>query len=63
MTRPKKRRIRWSAILAAAVTVVGVLSDPHVLALLPAQLSVPITIAGAVIQAATKPAVRREEER
>lgn len=58
-----KGRIRWSAVLSAAVTVVGVLSDPHVLALLPAKAAAVVTVAGVVLQAITKPVHRTAEER
>lgn len=59
----RKRWFRWSALLSGAVTVCGILADPHVLALLPAQASTAVAIAGVVLQAITKPVARRPEER
>ena len=59
----KKGKFRWGSLLAGAVTLIGILADPHILALLPAQASVAIAVAGVVIQAVTKPVARKEEER
>lgn len=59
----KKPKFRWSAILSAGVTLLGVLADPHVLDLLPAQATTAIAIGGVVLQALTKPVARKDEER
>lgn len=51
------RRIHWGSIAAAAVSLVGVIGDPHVAAFLPPTVSAAVVAAGIVLQAVTKPVV------
>lgn len=59
----RKAKIRWGSVLSAAVTVLGIVSSPAVLAILPAKIAALVTAAGAVCQAITKPVARDESER
>lgn len=47
-------RIHWAAVLAALPTIAGVLADPDMLALLPANYAHALTFAGCVLQLMTR---------
>jgi hypothetical protein len=49
----------WPAIVSGAVTLIGALSGPAVLAVLPAKISAGVVVLGAVLQAFTAPLPRR----
>jgi type IV secretory pathway VirB3-like protein len=59
----RKRKIRVSAILGAAVTACGIIGGPAGTAIIGAKASAIVSLVGVVIQAVTKPAVRRDSER
>lgn len=59
----KKPKIRWGSLLAGVVSVVGILGDPDLLGYLPPKIGAIIGIAGAVIAAYKKSAIREEHER